>query len=434
MGHLVGHLGHSGGLPLGRAWTVLEPLIDALRAELSPAKTVHPPGSIRRFAPLVATLDLMVESDTPAAVLDHVCALPDVSEVVGRGAAEACVVMSHEEVVIRVVRPRVAAAAIVHHTGSAAHVRELRAHAARRSLTLTSSALLDQHGAELRIEAEEDLYRALGLDFIPPELREGADEISAAAERSLPALVTARDLRGDLHLHSTWSDGRDSIEDMVRAARDLGYEYVAITDHSQSSLAARSLRPDDVLRQAEDVARVRDRVPGIAVLHGVEVDIMPDCRLDLPDDILQQLDLVLASLHQAAGQSGAELTERYLAAIEHPLVSVLTHLTNRLVGLRAGYDLDLDRIFQAAAATGTALEVDGAPIHLDLDGSLARRAVAAGVTLTVDSDAHRTEAVRQNMALGIGTARRGWVEADQVLNTRPLAALRAFLDAKRSRV
>lgn len=408
-------------------------MIESLHSDLIPAPRVSPAGGIRRFEPLVDAIHLIIEADDPPAVLDRVCGLPIVDRIVDRGETDASLVIAREAIAIRIVRRGAAAVAMVHHTGSSAHVRELQAHAARRGLTLTASTLLDQQGRELTCRTEEDVYRTLGLDFISPELRHATGEIAAAAEGRLPRLLTRDDLRGDLHMHSTWSDGHDSIDEMVRAARDLGYDYVAITDHSQSSLAARSLRPNDVLRQAEDVEHARARVPDITILHGVEVDIMPDGRLDFEDEVLERLDVVLASLHHAAGQSGAELTERYLAAIRHPLVSVLTHLTNRLVGHREGYDLDADRLFEAAVSTGTALEVDGAPVHLDLDGSLARRAVAAGVMLTVDSDAHRTDALRRNMTLGVGTARRGWVGPRNVLNCRPLDELRAFLDAKRSR-
>lgn len=205
----------------------------------------------------------------------------------------------------------------------------------------------------------------------------------------------------------------------------------AITDHSQSSLASRSLTAADVEKQIAEVARVRTNVPGITLLHGIEVDILPDGRLDFPDELLARLDIVLASLHDAAGQSPPRLMERYLGALRHPLVNLITHPANRLVGRREGYALDYDRLFAAAADTGTMLEIDGAPSHLDLDGALARRAAGAGALLAIDSDCHRASWLARQMAFGVATARRGAIEPKHVANTRPLADIRALIARKR---
>jgi DNA polymerase (family 10) len=280
---------------------------------------------------------------------------------------------------------------------------------------------------------EEDVYSRAGLPFIPAELRQGTGEVDAAAKGALPALVTREDIRGDLHMHTTYSDGADTLDAMVAECCALGYEYIAITDHSERAAAGRTLRRSQIARQREEIAAVRERYPQIAILHGVEVDIMLDGRLDFPDAVLEPMDIVLASLHDRGDQSGEVLTRRCLRAIRHPLVTVITHPANRVVGRRAGYPLDFDAVFAAAAETGTALEVDGAPAHLDLDGEHARRAIAAGVTLTIDSDCHRARALDRQMRMGIGTARRGWVEPRHVLNARPLAEVRAFIAAKRTR-
>jgi DNA polymerase (family 10) len=279
---------------------------------------------------------------------------------------------------------------------------------------------------------EEEVYARLGLPFIPPEIRDGGDEIQAARTGTLPALVSRPDIRGDLHMHTSWSDGRDSTEAMVNGCRALGYEYLAITDHSPRSAASRNLSVDGVKQQAEEIAGLRERYPDITILHGCEVDILPDGRLDFADRVLQQFDIVLASLHEDAGQAPEALERRYLAAMKHPLVSVITHPTNRLIPYRRGYDLNYDRIFAAAVETGTVVEIDGAPSHLDLNGALARRAVAAGATLVIDSDCHRAEALGRQMDLGLLQARRGWVEARHVLNSRPLAELRALIARKRA--
>ena len=216
-----------------------------------------------------------------------------------------------------------------------------------------------------------------------------------------------------------------------RSAVALGYEYLAITDHSTHSAASRNLSLDDVERQADEIASLRERYPQIAILHGAEVDILPNGGLDFPDRALRTFDIVLASLHDRAGHSSRELMQRYEAAMNHPLVAIVTHPMNRSGPERPGYDLDVDRLFELAAETGTVLEVDGAPSHLDLDASLARRAVQAGVTLSIDSDAHRTEMLERHMSLGLLTARRGWVEPRNVLNVRSLAEMTDFLARKR---
>ncbi len=239
------------------------------------------------------------------------------------------------------------------------------------------------------------------------------------------------DIRGDFHMHTVYSDGRDTVETMVEASHALGYAYIAITDHSQGAAAGRTLAVHEVSQQRDEIERLRERFPGMTILHGVEVDIRADGRLDFDDRVLEQFDIVLASLHDRAGHDGARLTQRCLRAIEHPLVNVVTHPINRLVGRTDGYDLDFDAIYAAARDTGTALEIDGAASHLDLDGEHARAAAAAGVTLTIDSDCHRAPQLSQYMRFGVGTARRGWVEARQVLNTRSLADVRAFINAKR---
>jgi DNA polymerase (family 10) len=279
---------------------------------------------------------------------------------------------------------------------------------------------------------EDEIYRTLGLPWIPVEIRDDDEAVAVAAKRELPALISRDDIRGDLHMHSQWSDGRNSIEEMVAGCVALGYEYMAITDHSPHSAAARNLSRNDVDNQAREIATLRERYPAIEILHGVEVDILSDGTLDFPDEVLQRFDIVLASLHEPAGHGGDQLLERYVSAMRHPLVNVITHPANRLVAHRPGYDIDYDRLFATAVATGTLLEIDGAPSHLDLDATLARRAAAAGVSLVIDSDCHRSELLDFQMRLGVAIARRGWVRPDQVMNTQSIAELRARIAAKRA--
>jgi DNA polymerase (family 10) len=333
---------------------------------------------------------------------------------------------------VRLPEPANAGADLLFLTGSRAHFEGLQARAAAQGLTLTSSGLRGRDGVPIPAADESDIYAALDLPVIPPEIRNGEDEIALAGRGALPALVSRGDIRGDLHMHSLWSDGRDSIEAMVAECRTLGYEYIAITDHSPHSAASRNLTLDGVRKQADEIAQIRERFPEIAILHGCEVDILPDGRLDFPDKVLEQLDIVLASLHERAGHGPDQLMQRYASAMKHPLVTLITHPTNRIVPTRPGYDLDYDRLFAMAVETGTVVEIDGSPSHLDLDGALARRAIAAGATVSIDSDCHRAELLRRQMDLGIVTARRGWVEPRHVLNTRSLDEVRAAIAAKRA--
>jgi DNA polymerase (family 10) len=268
------------------------------------------------------------------------------------------------------------------------------------------------------------------LAFTPPELRQAAGEIEAAAANALPRLVTRDDIRGDLHMHSTYSDGRDTLEAMVRTCATIGYEYIAITDHSERAAAVRTLRAGDIERQRDEIDRLREQFPQMQILHGVEVDVLADGRLDFSDAILARFDIVLASLHERLGHDGAQLTARCLAALRHPLVAVLTHPQNRIPGQRGDYPLDFEAVYATAAETGTALEVDGSPGHLDLDGEHARAAIRAGVTLVIDSDCHRARSLERQMRMGVGLARRGWVEPRHVLNTGTVEAVRAFIAAK----
>jgi DNA polymerase (family 10) len=398
-----------------------------------PVEDVLPLGSLRRWAPDIGDVSLLAVA-APAAhseVLDGFLTLPTVIAVLARLPSCVDAVTERGRVRLHVTAPEDAGAALVWHTGARGHTTQLQARATRMGFVLRDGLLSRPNGALVSARDEEELYRWLGLPLIAPELREGLDEVHRAERGELPVLVSQSDMRGDLHMHSTWSDGRDSIQHMVLAAKQLGYEYVAITDHSERASASRKLLALEIPIQREEIMALRARIHGIEILHGIEVDIMPDGTLDFDDNQLADFDIVLASLHDDHGHDGPRLTERYLQAMRSPMVDIITHPANRSPALTPGYDLDYDRLFDTAVATGTALEIDGAPGHLDMDGSIARRAVDAGVTLTIDSDCHRAEALERQMRFGIGTARRGWVQAAHVLNTRSVDAVRAFVARKR---
>ena len=421
-------------LPLGRAHMLASTMSREIRRAALPVEAVLPVGSLRRFSPDIGDVSLLgvASAARQAQVLDGLARLPLVAEVQARDACSITVRTERGSVRLLLTVPDHAGSALVWHTGARAHVARLQARAATLDLAL-ADGMLTRAGRAVVCPREEDVYATLQLPFIAPELREGGDEVAVAERGALPELITATHIRGDLHMHSAWSDGRDSIEDMVLASRQLGYEYMAITDHSERAWSSRKVAAADVPRQRDEVDALRAKVSGIQILHGIEVDIMKDGSLDFDDEVLAGFDIVLASLHDHGGQSGPELTERYLSAMRHPLVSVITHPAGRSPAQSVGYDLDFDRLFETAAATGTAMEIDGAPGHLDMDGILARRAVAAGVTLVVDSDCHRSESLARQMRWGVGTARRGWVEPKHVLNTRGVDDVRAFVARKRAR-
>ncbi len=391
-------------------------------------------GSLRRFAPDVGDVSLLgvAPPHRHAHVLKAFSRLPFATSVAGVTSSSATVETARGAVTLHLAAPEQAGAALVWHTGSKAHVGQLQARAERLGIRFADGELIASGGDRVSCVSEEDLYARLELPYIAAELRSGNGEIDAAARGRLPRLISEGHIRGDLHTHSSWSDGQNTIADMVSAARQLGYEYIAITDHSERAGASRTLAADDVARQREEIEAVRTHNRDIEILHGVEVDIMPDGSLDFSDELLGTFDIVLASLHDPRGHDGGRLTDRYLRAIRHPFVNVITHPANRAPAYSPGYAVDFDRLFAAAAESGTAMEIDGAPGHLDMDGELARRAADAGVTIAIDSDCHRVDALARQMQFGVGTARRGWIEPEQVLNTRRVAAVRTFFAEKRA--
>ena len=421
-------------LSLGRAHALATLVAQHVQRAGLPVVTLVPLGSLRRFAPEIGDVTLLAvaATDRHTDVLDGLAALGGSVSVLRRTDRSMALSTEKGPVAVHLAPPQDAGAALLWHTGSRKHTEAIRARARSRGYEFADGRL-HRAGARVDTPTEDVIYKRLDLPYIPPELREDGSEVETAERNGLPQLVAMPHIRGDLHSHTNWSDGRDTTEQMVQAARRLGYEYFAITDHSERAWASRTLAVADVPEQRAEIEAVRSRVSGIEVLHGVEVDILHDGTLDFPDHVLEDFDIVLASLHDDGGHDGARLTERYLSAMRHPLVNVITHPANRSPGARAGYDLDFDRLFEAAVETGTAMEVDGAPGHLDMDGAVARRAVDRGVAVVVDSDCHRAENLARQMEFGVGTARRGWLEPRHVLNTKGLADVRAFVARKRNR-
>jgi DNA polymerase (family 10) len=419
-------------LTLGQATTIAEAFLAPLRA--TPGVVwAEPVGSLRRGQDTVGDVEIVAPTRDPNRAIRAILETPEITRCLHHGRRRVYVITNRIQVGVRCPPPDQAGALQLHLTGSVEHLRKLRSVALDLGFALHRGGLARGADEPLLSETEEQIYSAMDLPWIPPELREGTQEVDRARGGSMPALIARDAIRGDLHMHTEYSDGRDSVEAMVKASVALKYEYIAITDHSPHSAASRNLSLDGVKKQAEEIARLRTRYPQIEILHGCEVDILLDGRLDFSDRVLERFDIVLASLHEHGGHSPDDLMRRYLGAMRNPLVTLITHPTNRVLPHRPGYELDYDRLFAAAHETGTALEIDGAPAHLDLDGGLARRAITAGAIVAIDSDCHRAELLDRQMRFGILTARRGWVEPRHVLNTRSIAEVRAFIAAKRGR-
>jgi len=412
------------GIVLPQAQTVLEVLGTA-----SGVEALSLAGSIRRMRDTIADIDIVVATRAADPVLEALVQLPQVARVVSRGTTLSSVLLgvSGVQCDVRVVDPASFGAALQYFTGSKDHNVRLREMAVRGGLRINEYGVF-RVADEVRVggKAEEEVYGALGLPWIPPEIREDQGEIELAQRGELPTLVSLADVRGDLHMHTTWSDGDDTAETMARAAKTRGYEYIAITDHSRSLRFAGGVGIDDLHAHARVVQEVSDRV-GLRVLMGSEVDILPDGSLDYPDEVLRTLDLVIGSVHTRLRMSQEEMTRRVVTAMQNPHLDILGHPTGRLVGQRPPFDLDLDAVIDAARATETVLEINAYPERLDLRDAHVRLARDRGALFEIGTDAHRGDHLRV-MEYGIGTARRGWVEAPGVINTWPLQRLLDFLE------
>ncbi|MGW2310560.1 DNA polymerase/3'-5' exonuclease PolX [Actinomadura luteofluorescens] len=384
-------------------------------------------GSLRRMRETIGDVDVLAASLDPRPVMEAFTALPFVAEVIAGGDKKTSIRTSRGlQVDLRVVPPESWGAALQYFTGSQAHNIRTREIAVKAGLRLSEYGLFHAGTDELIVSrTEEEVYERLGLPWIHPTLREDAGEIEAALEDELPRLVTVDDLRGDLHSHTDLTDGVASLEDMAAAALDRGLEYYAITDHAPN-LVMQRMTDEKMLAQRARIAELRDRFPGLTLLHGTELNIDPDGGVDWDADFLSGFDVCVASVHSHFTQDEASMTRRLVRACENPHVHVIGHPTARSIGRRAPVNADWDEVFRAAARTGTAMEVDSFPDRLDLPADLVRRAKRFGVKFSIDTDAHSVGHHR-NIRYGVGTAQRGWLTPDDVINTWPLERLRAFL-------
>ena len=406
---------------LSKALPVGEELVEALR-EHPAAIRVELAGSARRLADTVKDLDIVAASTDPAALSKAFGELEPVDSVSTSGEAGAkAVTHSGLSVDLRIVPEEAFGNLLQHFTGSGRHNEALRTEAVRRGLHVSEYGIADDEtGTSEAFTTEEEVYERLGMQHVPPELRENRGELEAARKGALPQLIELSDIRGDLHMHTTLSDGHATVEEMAEAARELGYEYIAITDHSATHGFGNDVSPKALLERVEEIRAMPDL--GITVLAGTETNVLPDGSVDYADDVLERLDWVVASLHTSFRMSEKEQTKRMLKAMEHPLVDVIGHPTGRLIERREAYALDLDAVIAKAVETGTFLEINANPDRRDLNDVYARAAGEAGVTLLIDSDAHWPRTLK-NMRYGVATGRRAWLTREHVGNTRPWAEL-----------
>jgi DNA polymerase (family X) len=410
-------------LPAARA--VARQVAEVLRAH-GGVERLEIAGSLRRMRESVKDVDILVTSTEPARVIDTLVQLPSVIEVTGRGDTKASV--RHQDglaIDLRVVEPAAFGAALQYFTGSREHNVRLRQLAIQRGLKLSEYGVFDEaNGARVAGATEEEVYAALGLPWIAPELREDSGELEAAREGRLPRLVEPRDLRGDLHDHTDWSDGHHPLEKLVEAAEARGYEYIIVSDHSRSLTIAGGLSVEELRAQRKKIAELQPR-HRIRILAGSECDILEDGRLDFPDEALAELDVVLGAVHSRFKQSRVEMTARIVRALGHPHLDILAHPTGRKIGSREPYDVDMEAVFAAARAHGKAIEINASPERLDMSDVHARRAAELGIPVPINTDTHYLSELDWT-ELGCAVARRAWIGPDQVLNTRSLEDLLAW--------
>jgi len=415
----------TGRTRLGDAWDLAQRLLEPLRQAPGVVQAA-PAGSLRRMRETVGDLDILVASSHPEPVMARFRELDQVDEVLLSGPTKTTcnfLLPRTQEVFqvdLRVLEPARWGTALQYFTGSQAHNVHLRKLALDQGLSLSEYALKREEGGEILCATEEEVYAALGLPLIPPELREDRGEIEAAAKGRLPDLVELADLRGDLQFHTTWSDGHQSLLEMARAAQARGLEYGLVTDHSYSLGVTGGLTAERLREQRAEIAEVNRRLGGaFRLLAGVEVEVRADGELDLPDETLAELDLVVAAVHTGLRQDRGRVTGRMIAAIRNPHVDIIAHPTGRLIGEREGADLDMEAVLRAAAEAGVAVEINAHPLRLDLNDIHARRAVQLGVALVISSDSHDVGGF-DLLRFGVAIARRGWATAADVLNTRPV--------------
>ena len=429
-------------MPLGKAMTLAEELVSTLKTELgekgkgkvskADLSKLTFTGSLRRMKETIGDIDILAEAENEEAkrIMDTFVSLPGVHQVVSKGSTKSSVILKEGvNVDLRVVPPESYGAALQYFTGSKEHNIELRNIALRKGLKLSEYGLFGKKsGKQVAGKSEEEIYEKLGLAYIPPELRENRGELKAASKDELPKLVEAGDIRGDLHVHTDYSEGADSLKTMVSEAEALGYEYIAITDHSRSQRVASGMDVEALKAQGKEIDRLAKRFK-IKILKSSEVDILKDGSLDYPEEVLKELDIVVGAVHSGFSASRKEMTERISLALENKYLDILAHPSGRLLGKREPYTVDFEKIFEIAADNGKIMEINSQPSRLDLNDELVLQAKEFGLKFSISTDSHSVPELAF-MRYGLGQARRGWLEKEDVINTYPYSKLRKVLSKK----
>ena len=409
--------------PLGKVLPVANDILKHLKSK-APVEKLSITGSIRRWKDTIKDIDVLATSQDPKAVMNAFVHLPHVKDVLMHGPTKSSVII-HEglQVDLRVVEEDSFGAALAYFTGSKAHNIRLREMAVKSGLKINEYGIFrEKDEKKLGGEKEEDIYRILGLPYIPPELREDSGEIEAAIEGRLPKLVELRDIKGDLHVHSKWSDGSHDFEELIDEAKKRGYEYIAITDHSKGLAIARGLSAERLMEEKKEIDAINKRLKGFRLIAGTEVDIRSSGEIDFPDEILKKMDIVVASIHSGFRQNREQLTKRLVSAMRNPYVSIIAHPTGRLIGERDPYDVDMNEVLKVAKETGTAIEINAYPLRLDLNDLHAKMAKEMGIPIVISTDTHIISQLAY-MGYGVSIARRAWLEKKDILNTLSYSSL-----------
>lgn len=417
--------------PLGRVLPLASDIVEYLKKK-APVEKISVAGSLRRMKDTVRDIDILITSSSPHDVMKAFVHLPDAKEVLMQGATKSSIIMREGiQVDLRVVEDESFGAALAYFTGSKEHNIRLREMAVKKGLKINEYGIFrEKDNKKLGGKNEEDIYNILGLQYVPPEMREDRGEIEAALNNALPRLIELADIKGDLHVHSEWSDGSHTFEELVSAAKERGYEYIAITDHSKGLGVARGLNEERLMEEKKAIDALNKKLSGFKLLMGIEVDIRSDGRMDFSDEVFAKMDIVVASIHSGFRQSKEQLTKRLVSAMKNPYVSVIAHPTGRLIGERDPYEVDMDYILKIAKETGTALEINAYPLRLDLNDIYAKTAKELGIKFVISTDAHLTSQF-DYMHYGVSIARRGWIEKKDVLNTMSYNSLVKALHDKR---
>jgi DNA polymerase (family X) len=418
-------------IALGVAFPVVNRIVDQLK-DVKGVSAIQPAGSLRRMKETIGDIDILCAGKQGREIIQGFVNLPEVSEILAAGDTKGSVRMDEGlQVDLRVVEKDSFGSALQYFTGSKAHNIHLRDIARKKGLKISEYGIFHEK-KKLGGRLEEDIYKNLGMELIPPELREDRGEIEASQEGRLPKLIELKDIKGDLHVHSNWTDGNSTFEEIARNAQKWGYEYCVISDHTKSTRIAHGLDEDRLLKEIEEINKINKKLSGdgFRLIKASECDIKNDGSMDISDKVLARLDMVLGAIHAGFKQSREQITERILAAIHNPYVNVIVHPTGRLMSQREGYEVDMGKIMEAAAKTGTALEINSFWDRLDLNDVNARKAKEMDVKIAISTDAHHLDQMWM-MQLGVGVARRAWLEKEDVINTWPIKKLLEFCESKR---